>query len=261
VGPGGFRFEITRLGAVLLGAYGAVWVALALLDALRAGRGEQPLWSALALQSPGRGSPLPFRPWQLLTASLATPASGLGGLVMGALGYGFFAAPVERALGRRGFLLFWLVCLLGASLAGAAFGAFMRAPPLHWGFGPAVLALLLVHCLLAPQHTVPFLMVFPVALRWIALAVVAAVVIHTLSLTSPLGAGGPAGGYVLGGVLAGWIWFRSGGDIDPRRFLRRRRARRMVDLTVERALKGESDDDGPIWHRSPAFAATRTGRA
>ena len=262
----GFRLELTKLGRALLGVYVALWALMLVVETLLpASWGlstvsmpvgpsgfEVPtpfgLSEVLVLHPPTAGAPggPGFRLWQLVTAPFFHPPGGLSTLVLGILGFVFFAAPVERMLGRRGFLALWGVASAGAVLLACLFGPLVHPTGVHFGFGPAVLAVMLVHCLMTPDAIVPFFLVLQVKMKWIAIGIAALIVVRTLSLNSPLGGGPVAGGYELGGLLAGWLWWRYRDDLDLRKIRRRRKARKLLKVAVDEALG--PDHDEPIFH-------------
>ena len=264
---GSFHLGFTRLGWRLMALYGAIWALLALHgrflgqsvrrspfgssealfgDAATSTAAPVPLWDYLALHPPGGMIPngsagVGFQLWQLITGPLIHPPAAFGTLVLGFLAFGFVGASVERYLGPRRFLLLWFGSSVGASLVGFLFGPLVHPASPHFGFGPSVLALLIVYCSMTPNAIISFFMVVPVKMKWIAWAVAGMVLIRALALNSPLGSGPTAGGYQLGGVLCGWLWFRYGDDL-PGRIRRRLRSRKLLRVVVEEALhKGEDE--------------------
>ncbi len=263
---GTFLFEISPLGARLMGLYGLLWTLLfgisrwlpgSLASALRLpGRpqGPQgfevptsyPLAESLVLHPPGALLDGPgFQLWQLMSAPFAYPPAAFGSLVLAFVGFGFFAAPVERYLGRADFLKLWFGASFGAALCATIFAVMVGPSGPHWGVGPAVVAVLLVSCLMTPEATVPFFLVLPVRMKWIAWGVTAWVVVRALAMTQPLGEGPLAGGYELGGVAVAWLWMRRGSG--PLRWLRRWRARRLVRVVAD-DLSSEGGGDEPVFH-------------
>jgi membrane associated rhomboid family serine protease len=256
-GSGSFRLQFTPLGARIAILYGGLW-ALGLLVSLipaswaplltpQVDGVATPLASLLALHPPGGGVPggPGFRWWQVVTGPLLYPPGGLGGYVLGTLGLGFFGATVERFLGRRRFLELWGVATLGALLGAVLFGLIQHPPRAHYGFGAVVLALIVVNCSLTPNAYVNFFMVVPVKLQHIALGVAFIVVARTLGMFVPFGAQPGVGGYELGGLVVGWLFWRYRDQIDPRKAARRRKARRLLSA-VEDTIQGGSD--GSIYH-------------
>ncbi len=246
---GGFRLEITPLGRRMMIAYAVLWLLgfiTAVIPALWVDLMEGPKGFEVASPTPLRmvlaPSPETFRPWQIVTAPFVSPV--LPSLVLGFLGFVFFAAPVERMLGRRGFLHLWFVASIGGAAVGWLISFVMPGPALFGGMAPAVVAVMVVCCMMTPEAIVPFLILIPVKMRYIALGVVTILVIQALGINPS----GPTGGYTIGGLIVGYFWWRSGLDLDPRESLRRRRARKNLRLAVDRAIQPEEPDDEPIYH-------------
>ncbi len=253
--PGGtFFLEVTPLGWRLMGGYGLGFLLLsglswwenqqqnsagemAELFGSTNASGALPFWQWLVLHPPQAPAALHpesagFHFWQLLSAPFVYPPGSFGLLAVAFIGFGFFAAGVERFMGWRRFLVFWLVSSVGASLGGFLFGPLLQPSGIHFGCGPAVLATVVVYCMMTPEASVSVFMVLPVKLKWIAVGVGAWVLIKALAMTQPLGAGAAAGGYQVGGVIAGYLWFRYGEDIFERR-RRRRRAGTLLEMVLK----------------------------
>jgi membrane associated rhomboid family serine protease len=202
--------------------------------------GPAEIGRTLVLLPFGTADPVGFRPWQLITGPLLYPPSGgFPALMLGFLGFIFFAAPVERMLGVRSFFQLWLV----ASLSGAVLGLLLSAilpSPVAFGFAPAVFSVMVVHCMMTPEASVPFHLIFTVVhvrMKWIAATIAGLVLLRTLGLMG----GGPSGAYSLAGMIGGYLWWRSGADLDPRRMRLRRRARANLRLAVDRATQGPDE--------------------
>lgn len=252
-GMGSFHLRFTTLGWQLAAVWGALWALGWTLFKLPeawlpflyvpapGGMAATPLYEYLVFIPPGSGG---LHLWQFITGPLLYPPAALGGLVLGVIGVGFFGGTVERFLGKRRYLELWGVSLVGALLGASLMGLLQSQAGPHYGFGPVVLALIVVHCLLTPEATVSFFMVVPVKMRWIAYGVAGIVVARALGMFAPFGTGA-VGGYELGGVAAGFLWWRYRDDLDPRTIHRRRKARRLL-RAVEETVK--EVDDGPIYH-------------
>jgi membrane associated rhomboid family serine protease len=202
--------------------------------------GPAEIGRTLVLFPLGAADPVGFRPWQLITGPLFYPPSGgFPALMLGFLAFIFFAAPVERMLGVRSFFQLWFV----ASLSGAVLGLLLSAllpSPAAFGFAPAVFAVMVVHCMMTPEASVPFHLIFTVVhvrMKWIAAAIAGLVLLRTLGLMG----GGPSGAYSLAGMIGGYLWWRSGADLDPRRLGLRRRARANLRLAVDRATSAPDE--------------------
>ena len=267
--PGGtFFLEVTPLGWRLMGGYGLGFLILSGIswwqhrERTASGPMDElfenavsttalPFWHWLVLHPPqGPAAIHPdgagFHLWQLLSAPFVYPPGSFGLLAVAFIGFGFFAAGVERFMGRRRFLLFWVVCSLGATTGGFLFGPLLQPSGFHFGCGPAVLATIVVYCMMTPEASISVFMVVPVKLKWIAVGVGGWVVIKALAMTQPLGAGAAAGGYEVGGVLAGYLWFRYGEDIFERK-RRRRRAGALLEMVLKDVDKIEERNE-PTFH-------------
>jgi hypothetical protein len=232
-----------------------------------------PISEALVLHPPGsRFEGVGFRWFQVLTAPFIHPhrmgmeaghgfswtglllhpagfnAGGLATLALSILGFGFFAAPVERLLGRKGFLKLWFAAIGGSLLGALLLGPVLRPMTVHFGMGPSVLAVALVACWMTPEAKVRILLFLDVSMKWIGWALIGALAARTLALAAPVGAGLSAGGYEIGGLLGGWAWFRYRDRIDPAGWSRRRRARKLMRVVVDNAVQDVKGADGPIFH-------------
>ncbi|MBJ94316.1 MAG: hypothetical protein CMP23_07525 [Rickettsiales bacterium] len=266
--PGAFYLEVTPLGWRLMGFYALVFGCVALFDGSGAGvsaeelRAQElfglaeappslPFWHALLLHPPGGPAALipgsaGFQFWQPFTAPFVYPPGSFANLALAFIGFAFFAAPVERFYGPRRFLVFWAICSLGAGLGGFLFGPLLQPAGVHFGCGPVVLAVVLVHCLITPEAMVTFFLMLPVRMKWIAGGLALWVLIKALAMTSPLGTGNAAGGYELGAVLTGYLWFRYGEGMLARR-RRRKKAGELLKVVLQE-VEGNGDSSDPTYH-------------
>ncbi len=247
---GSFHLRFTPLGARLAALWGALWAigwvlfklpeswVPFLYRAAPGGMASYPLSDSLMFFPPGGGG---THIWQLLTGPLLYPPTALYGLVVTVLGLGFFGSTVERFLGRRRYLELWGVSLVGALIGASLLGFVQPQSGPFYGFAPVVLTLIVVHCMLTPEATVTFFMVVPVKMRYIAYGVSGLILARALGMFAAFGSGA-VGGYELGGLVAGVVWWRYRDDLDPRAFRRRRKARTLL-RAVERGV-----DDGPVYH-------------
>ncbi len=268
--PGGtFFLEVTPLGWRLMGSYGLVLCILSVSDwwtrhahsrsaAAAEAFGElapqvwaMPFWHNLLLHPPQAPAAMNpdgpgFQWWQILTAPFVFPPGSFALLAVSFLGFAFFAAGVERFLGSRRFLLLWLVASIGSGFGAFLFGPLLQPSGVNFGCGPAVVTVIIVYCLMTPEAIVSFFMVVPVKLKWIAICVAAWVVIRGLAMTTPLGAGAAAGGYQVGGILAGFLWWRYGEELIEK-YRRRRRAGALLKSVLEE-VEVEKDPNDPTYH-------------
>jgi rhomboid family protein len=114
-----------------------------------------------------------------------------------------FGPPVERRMGSRAFILFYIYCGVGASLFGLGLSSFMEAPPLVGATG-AILGIGLAFAFAWPEAE---LVLFPLPLRITArtLILLLAGIDLIVALWSP---GGVAHLAYLGGLASGYVFLR-----------------------------------------------------
>ena len=132
------------------------------------------LWPAGTPEVLG-GSRIPqFYPWQLITSGFMH--GGFGHIFFNLFGLWMFGAVVERTLGSKRFLTFYLVCVLGASLLQLVvtsypfwMGEIVRPVP-TLGASGGVLGVMAAFGMLYPEQKI-FLLFFPVPIpaRWFVL--------------------------------------------------------------------------------------------
>lgn len=167
---------------------------------------------------------LPWRPWQLVTYMFLHSAPSPGGafnplhILLNMLMLVMFGGPVERLMGPRRFLRYYLVC-------GLAGGLLTLLPPFRAttvGASGAVLGVLTAFGLYYPDAPV-LLFFFPVPAK------VLVVFLALLNLLSAAGAQGNIS-YIahVGGMGAGWLMIRGQPTLDRwmRGWMERDRARR-----------------------------------
>lgn len=144
--------------------------------------------------------PFRFAPWQALTYAFLHLS--LWHLFCNILGLICFAGAVESAFGTRFFLIYYLVCGLGGALL-----AYLLAPLLRSGVtlgaSGAIFGVLYACYRLFPGAVVYFL-VFPLRLKYLLLVFF---LLDLASLAGPASSGTASWAHI-GGVLAGFLWFR-----------------------------------------------------
>jgi membrane associated rhomboid family serine protease len=233
-GPSAFRFglDITPTVRRLLVANFAVWlVQLGFAFAHRSG------FEDLFALHPNQV--LPWRPWQFLTYMFlhSAPSPGSGGfnplhIIFNMLMLAMLGGAVERQMGERRFLRYYLVC-------GVAGGVLTLVPGFRavtLGASGAVLGVLTAFGLFFPNQVV-VLLVFPMRAK------VMVVLLALLNLFSAAAGGGGNIAVIahLGGMAAGFAWLRGGPFVA--RLRRTTRARRQAQQAAGRAeLKQRMDD-------------------
>jgi membrane associated rhomboid family serine protease len=152
-------------------------------------------FDALAFDPAG----LTSRPWTVLTYMFAH--GELLPLALNTLVLALFGPMVERRLGGRRFLAYYLYCGIGAALFAMALGTVYRLDPIVGASAPA-LGISLAYVLTWPANQVSALQV-PIAARTVFFAFVCLDVVVGIS-----GHDGIAHVAHLGGALAGYAFFR-----------------------------------------------------
>ena len=113
------------------------------------------LWPIASDQFPGAPH---FRPWQLLTYGFLH--AGLAHLFFNMLALYMFGGDIERLLGSRRFLVYYLVCVVGAAVTQLfVLGNIDRPPVPTLGASGGVFGLLLAFGMAYPQRRI--ILLFP----------------------------------------------------------------------------------------------------
>lgn len=206
---GGYQFAWPRLMPVckrLILANVIVFAAFVLLGFDRAAQHEAVRYLGLSPATWRDWFPL-LPVWQLVTYGFLHEPTGLGHIFFNMLTLYFFGGMVEQDVGGRRFGTHYLIAL---ALSGLAHVALM---PLFGMYNPAIgasgacLAMTVAAATMRPNQTVIFL-VFPVPLKWVAIALVAGNAFQVINQLQ----GGPGSGeaiYVhLAGALYGFLAVR-----------------------------------------------------
>ena len=235
----GFGTNLTRLGKRLLILYGVIYVAELLLEHWF----KVPVVAFLQLYPFSSEN---FHFWQIVTHPfIHNPRAPIGFLINCLVLY-FFAAPVEFALGSGRFLALFYLAALGGAMCGLAFSGVAGFNAPFMGMLPGLLALIVVFGLLNPEATILLMFILPVKAKYISYGTAGITLLTFLAKANPYGA------YHLGGVLFGFLYFKSPGTfIDPRlihlKYLQWRLQRRKSRFRVIDGSKGK-DDDRPTYH-------------
>jgi membrane associated rhomboid family serine protease len=193
-----FRFgsPLTPLGKTLLIVYVSVYVAELV--------GENwlgiPIYSWLALSPITSGR---FHVWQLVTHPLIHDPTAPIGFLINCLVFYFFAAPIESALGTRGFLRLYITAAVGGAAGGLIFSSVATLSLPYAGMMPSLLALIVVFGLLQPEATVLLFFILPIKAKYISYGTIIVTALTFLARTNVYGA------YHLGGIALGYLCFRS----------------------------------------------------
>jgi membrane associated rhomboid family serine protease len=166
------------------------------------------LWPwADAVYDPAAGAAPGFMPWQLL--SYAFLHGSFWHLAFNMLALVMFGAPLEYTWGERRFLVYFLVCVLGAGLCQLLVGSYAIAhggePYPTIGASGGVFGLLLAYGMLFPHQRV-MLLFPPIPMKARTLVVVYGVFELSVGITGLQP--GVAHFAHLGGMLFGWLLIR-----------------------------------------------------
>lgn len=142
-----------------------------------------------------------FQIWRLLTHLFVNPDPQ--SLLFSMLMLFFFGPPIESALGRPKFLLFYLLCGVGAALLGSLIcPALYGREPLIAGAWGSLMGLIIAAGVLTPQQTVIFMFVLPMTMQTLAIL---SVVIGLAFAVS----GVPQSACSLGGAAIGYLLIKN----------------------------------------------------
>ena len=170
--------------------------------------------------------------WQPFTYMFAH--DGPGHLFFNMLMLFIFGGAVERRLGRRNFIVFYLACGLG----GAVLGSFY--PEGVVGASAAVYGVMIAFASFNPDARLLVFFMFPVKARYVALAMVFLSVAGSLSITSDgIAHLGHLGGIVVS-LLWLWgrpVWGRLTAGMTQARMARRQRRSAQEQTEMDRLLE------------------------
>ncbi len=235
----GFGSGFTRTGKRLLLIYGIIYVMELLLEHWLV-PGVVPALFLYPVKDPAFGL------WQLFTHPfIHNPFSPLA-FLLNALAFYFFSAPVEAALGRRGFLLLFYAAAIGGAICGLLTALVFGFGGPFYGMLPSVLALVVIFGLLSPDATILLMFILPIRAKYLSYGTVA------ITLLTLLAKANAAGAYHMGGILFGWLMFKGyGGFFDPDqlhlKYLQWQYKRRRSRFKVINGRK-DGDGNGPTYH-------------
>lgn len=235
----GFGSSLTPLGKQILIIYGVIYVIQLLLEHWF----KIPLTAYLQLypfNSPN------FRVWQVVTHPFVhDPYSPLGFLINALMLY-FFAAPIENIFGTKGFLKLFYVAAIGSLVCGLTLSIVPGFNAPFMGMLPSLLALFVVFGLLNPDATILLMFILPVKAKYLSYGTI------LITLLTFLAKANPSGAYHLGGIFAGYLYFRGPRQVfNPNRlylqYLQWQLKRKRAGFRVINGSKG-NDNDKPTYH-------------
>jgi membrane associated rhomboid family serine protease len=150
----------------------------------------------------------PIALWQLVTYSLLH--GGFWHVVLNGLGIWMFGGDVERVLGSRGFLRYFVICVIGGALAVVVGGLLTEGRAQVIGASGGVLGLVLAFAMFFPERQV-FIFPIPFPLpAWVMAAIYA--LLNLYGALTPESSGISYAAH-LGGLAAGYLYLK--GFIKP----------------------------------------------
>lgn len=157
-----------------------------------------PVFANMLQFAPGQS---PTRPWTFLSYMFVH--GSLLHLAGNMLLLFVFGPPVERRMGSRAFVLYYLYCGMGAAALSVGLSSVLQVPPMIGGSG-AVLGVALAFAFAWPDVELVFA---PLPLRISARTLVVLLALADLGLAAWSEGGAAHVGYI-GGLAAGYIFFR-----------------------------------------------------
>lgn len=138
------------------------------------------------------------------------------------VGVFFFGPPLERDMGSRQFIEFYLLCGLGAALASFALVGVIGSPMVIGASG-AVFGLMLAFAMKWPNMPIYIWGVLPIKAKWLVGIMAVMAILGTRSVAQGTGGGNVAHWTHLGGFVTAFLYLRYGDRV--RRWVRRGRVK------------------------------------
>jgi len=186
-----------------------------------------------------------FQIWQIVTHPFIHDPTRPLGFLLNCLVFYFFSAPVERAFGTRGFLMFFYVSALGGMVLGLLFSNIAGFHLPFSGMMPSILAMIVIFGFLSPEATILLMFILPVKAKYLSYGTILITGLTFLAKANPYGA------YHLGGILFGYLYFKFPHLFNPNTLyllylqwkLKRAKSKfKVIDGT------SENDNDKPTLH-------------
>ena len=194
-----FGAPLTAVGKKMLIAYASIYV----LELVCEHWLGIPVYRWLALWPLDSGA---FRIWQLVTHPLIHDPRAPIGFLIDCVVFYFFAGTIEQALGTRRFIRLYALAALGGAAVGLPFTLLASFAAPYAGMTASLLALIVVFGLLQPEATILLMFILPVKAKYISYGTVIVTLLTFLAKANGHGA------YHLGGILFGYLYFRSPGE-------------------------------------------------
>ena len=151
--------------------------------------------------------------WRLLTYSFCHSTQHLFHIAANMLGLVIIGRPIERLIGSREFLAFYLVA---AVFGGVVYllADFALGPGSVVGASGAVLAILVLFACHFPRQEVLLFFVMPIQVRWVVLIVIVLDLLTAVSGRASVD-GGTAVAAHLGGIIFAFLYWKAGIRLEP----------------------------------------------
>jgi membrane associated rhomboid family serine protease len=237
--PYRFGTQMTWLGKRMLVFYGIIYVLELLLEH----------WMKISVVHYLQLYPLRsenFHVWQVVSHPLIHNPGAPIGFLINCLVFYFFAAPVETALGAWRFLKLFYLSALGGAASGLILSNVSGFQMPFMGMLPSLLSLIVLFGLLYPNATILLMFILPIKAKYISYGTI------LITLLTFLAKANPHGAYHLGGMLAGYVYYRGPKELfKPDRlyasYLAWRYRRQKSRFTIIDGGKNK-DDDKPTYH-------------
>ena len=155
-----------------------------------------------------------FWPWQLLTYGFLHSRDTLAHLAFNMLALWMFGREIERLMGSRRFLIFWVVCVVGAGLIQILVSIVTGEPSATLGASGGVFGLLLAFAMAFPNRMI-VLLIPPIPMKAKYFVLIYGLI--TLYMGVSGGGSGIAHFAHLGGMLFGYLLLRYWSNPRPQR--------------------------------------------
>ena len=155
-----------------------------------------------------------FRPWQLLTYGFLHDLNSLYHIGFNMLGLWMFGRHIEPMMGSKRFLIYYLVCVVGAGVVQMLVAGFQGGVYFTVGASGGLMGVLLAYALAFPNQTIMLLVPpIPMKAKYFVLIFALISIFLGVSGTAP----GVAHFAHLGRMLVGFLLLRYWSKSNPRR--------------------------------------------
>ena len=142
--------------------------------------------------------------WQLVTYAFLHSTENYSHILFNLLMMWMVGGDLERHWGGRKYLIYWLVCGVGAGVCVTLAGAFRDVWTPTIGASGAIYGLLLAYGIIFAERRFLFMLLFPIKARTLAW------ILFAIAFISNLSPGGDRVSHIahLGGMVVGWLYLK-----------------------------------------------------